>query len=650
MKFKLTVILAACVITMGLLLGTSAAQEAEVIFDPNDTDRATGITNLVVDGTPYNVTFTAYTTAAAIYSEFPGVFDFITIDSAAAALDAVNAELIEQGADGVGADSSEFDGFYRIGFASEQEGEVQSVTFWEGINNTGSWVRVVDPDIDAYNLGERVWADFTLVEPGPEPESVLIGGNVTGLEGSGLVLQNNGIDDLIIEVDGVFTFVTPLIPGTSYNVTVATDPSDPAQTCTVDNGSGQVPTADITDVAVSCTEGIVGDVIKIAAEGDTLADGTLLKQIVLDGGVAININGKVAFGGRDDNSTIAVFTQDELVAKEGGTLADGTEVSDISPFGEVAISAGQSADRLAFHGRTGNDKKAVFNQAGLVAKEGDTLADGNLLDKIKDHGKVATNDFDIVAFHGIIKIEAVDDLSDTETFNAVFNSDGLVVREGSELSDLTIVQAIDETGGLAINDFGDVAFHGDVVDPDAGGDAVKAVFTSNGLVAKKEGPLPGGTIVSDIDENGGVAINIFGDVAFHGDIVDADAGTDKVRAVLVVLVSTQEELIVKEGDTLPDGTILDEITESGGVAMNFFGDVAFQGRTGGIKAVFTHNGLVAREGDTLADGTILDEIHQTAGVAINLDGDVAFHGKVGTIDAVFVGKAPVAEGADTSSE
>ena len=48
MKFKLTVLLAACVVTMGLLLGTSAAQAATVIFDPSDPERAIGINNLDV--------------------------------------------------------------------------------------------------------------------------------------------------------------------------------------------------------------------------------------------------------------------------------------------------------------------------------------------------------------------------------------------------------------------------------------------------------------------------------------------------------------------------------------------------------------------------------------------------------------------------
>jgi predicted HAD superfamily phosphohydrolase len=100
--------------------------------------------------------------------------------------------------------------------------------------------------------------------------------------------------------------------------------------------------------------------------------------------------------------------------------------------------------------------------------------------------------------------------------------------------------------------------------------------------------------------------------------------------------------MVREGSELPDGTILDEITESGGVAINFFGDVAFHGRTGGVKAVFTQNGLIAKKGDPLADSTILSEIHPTGGVAINFYGDVAFHGKVGTdTDVVLVGPAPL---------
>jgi hypothetical protein len=43
-----------------------------------------------------------------------------------------------------------------------------------------------------------------------------IGGMVTGLIGSGLVLQNNAGDDLPIAGDGGFTFSTLLMDGGSY--------------------------------------------------------------------------------------------------------------------------------------------------------------------------------------------------------------------------------------------------------------------------------------------------------------------------------------------------------------------------------------------------------------------------------------------------
>ena len=135
-------------------------------------------------------------------------------------------------------------------------------------------------------------------------------------------------------------------------------------------------------------------------------------------------------------------------------------------------------------------------------------------------------------------------------------------------------------------------------------------------------------------------------MAFHGDAIDPDDGGDSVKAVF-----TQNGLVVKEGDILPDGTLLEEIEVNGGVTINLFGEVAFHGRTDGSKAVFTQNGLVAKVGDNLDDSTTLNEIWDTAGVAINpYDRQVAFHGKVGTTDAVFVGLAPIIEPAADGNE
>jgi hypothetical protein len=78
-------------------------------------------------------------------------------------------------------------------------------------------------------------------------------GTVSGLSGSGLVLQNNGADNLPITGNGVFTFAAAMVSGNPFNVTVLTQPTDPAQTCTVVNGSGTISSADITKVAVTCS-------------------------------------------------------------------------------------------------------------------------------------------------------------------------------------------------------------------------------------------------------------------------------------------------------------------------------------------------------------------------------------------------------------
>jgi len=75
---------------------------------------------------------------------------------------------------------------------------------------------------------------------------------VTGLSGTGLVLQDNGGANLPVSADGPFTFTTDVTSGGAYKVTVLTQPSSPAQTCAVTGGSGTA-SANVTSVQVACT-------------------------------------------------------------------------------------------------------------------------------------------------------------------------------------------------------------------------------------------------------------------------------------------------------------------------------------------------------------------------------------------------------------
>lgn len=80
-----------------------------------------------------------------------------------------------------------------------------------------------------------------------------VGGTVFGLRGSGLVLTNNGTDNLEISASGAFTFNAPLFDHTSYEVKVSAHPSNMRQTCAVTNSRGSVAGTDVTHVFVNCT-------------------------------------------------------------------------------------------------------------------------------------------------------------------------------------------------------------------------------------------------------------------------------------------------------------------------------------------------------------------------------------------------------------
>src|SRR5690606_29634091 len=80
-----------------------------------------------------------------------------------------------------------------------------------------------------------------------------IGGTVSGLLGTGLVLQINGGDELAISGNGPFTFPVALASGALYSITIASDPANPQQSCTISNASGAIGDTDVTQIAVSCS-------------------------------------------------------------------------------------------------------------------------------------------------------------------------------------------------------------------------------------------------------------------------------------------------------------------------------------------------------------------------------------------------------------
>ena len=102
--------------------------------------------------------------------------------------------------------------------------------------------------------------------PPPPSATYTVGGTVTGLTGSGLVLQTNAGDVVPVSKAGVFTFPNQLGSGAAYTVTVKAQPSTPAQNCIVTNGSGTVGAANITAVAVACST-VAGYTVGVTVSG-----------------------------------------------------------------------------------------------------------------------------------------------------------------------------------------------------------------------------------------------------------------------------------------------------------------------------------------------------------------------------------------------
>jgi uncharacterized repeat protein (TIGR01451 family) len=160
-----------------------------------------------------------------------------------------------------------------------------------------------------------------------------IGGTVTGLAGSGLVLALDDHETLPIDADGRFAFETTLVRGDAYTVTVRTQPSQPAQDCAVINGSGTVGDSDVANVVVHCGAAATYTV------GGTLAGLASSASVTLsiNGGNKLTLaaNGAYAFASRfvpGDGYLVAVTAQPAgqhcTLSRAEGTVGS-ADVSDV---------------------------------------------------------------------------------------------------------------------------------------------------------------------------------------------------------------------------------------------------------------------------------------------------------------------------------
>jgi galactose oxidase-like protein len=150
------------------------------------------------------------------------------------------------------------------------------------------------------------------------PATFNIGGMVSGLAGTGLVLQNNSSNNLPVTANGSFTFTTAVASGGAYAVTVFSQPSNPAQNCVVTSGSGNA-SANITSVQVTCstvTFTIGGIVTNLVGSGLVLQDNGGNNLSVTSNG-SFTFTTAVAIGGA---YVVTVSTQPSSPAQTCGVV------------------------------------------------------------------------------------------------------------------------------------------------------------------------------------------------------------------------------------------------------------------------------------------------------------------------------------------
>jgi len=163
--------------------------------------------------------------------------------------------------------------------------------------------------------------------------SYSVGGSASGLEGSGLLLQNNGTDDLSVIGNGGFTLGTAHLDLSSYDVTVASQPVSPSQICAVSNGSGNLDGDDVTDIEISCTTNVF--TISGTVSG-LVGSGLILLNNDVDG-LHIDGNGGFAFSTSLvdlDNYVVTVGSQPDSPSQTctvsyGSGSVNGTDVNDV---------------------------------------------------------------------------------------------------------------------------------------------------------------------------------------------------------------------------------------------------------------------------------------------------------------------------------
>ena len=175
--------------------------------------------------------------------------------------------------------------------------------------------------------GSGVAGNISNVQVTCSDNSYSIGGTLSGLRpGLQVTLLNNGANSTIVPTNGSFIFSTSIAHGSSYAVTVGTQPT--GQSCTVANGSGSGVVSNVSNVQVLCVDVSLGGITtRFSSTGDSGARGAVVQP---DGKLVVA--GSAANGAASSDFAVARYNSDGTL--DTSFSGDGLVMTNI--FGRTA--------------------------------------------------------------------------------------------------------------------------------------------------------------------------------------------------------------------------------------------------------------------------------------------------------------------------
>ena len=193
-------------------------------------------------------------------------------------------------------------------------------------------------------------------------EEYTLGGSIAGLTGS-LTLANESGSTHATRSNGAFAFAETLKQGDAYSVTVRSQPAN--QTCTVANGVGTVGNANITSVAVTCSDNAA---ITYAIGGSVNG---LTGTLVLRNGserLSITGNGAFTFSGRLASAATYAVTVETQPAGQSCAVSGGSGAVGDADVSNLVVTCNDSS------ASTGAAPRLRASSTGTGLGDGYTLA------------------------------------------------------------------------------------------------------------------------------------------------------------------------------------------------------------------------------------------------------------------------------------